>query len=335
MSNTGYALKFGYIKDELAVMDGAEIVAQPGGRVITTDQGDLITQNAAGTTVRLEIGNTDQVLRVNAAGTDPEWGAVDLSNTNAVEGTLPVARGGTNATSFTGDRIIASDNAGTTLVTTVSPVIDTVRSDASGNPVVLDIVGDNAGPEHVSVNNGTGEAVVSVTGTATDANLVLQGKGAGRVALGNAELLFPNTVGIANQVLATDGVGSLVFLDVPVYETGDLTTGAGQNGQFVSVPGASVPTPLVANSVYQAQVRVVAKEVGSNTNYATFDIHASFLFDGTNLTKIAEDNQFSPFDSTLQASINAVSGEIVTQVRSNTNTAVKWSARLSFDVVSD
>lgn len=325
----GYALRYGYIKNELKVMANAAITAETNGKVITTTAGDLIYQNN-NTTDRLPIGAADRVLVSN--GTDPTWGTVNLSSSSAVTGTLPVARGGTNATSFTGDRLIASDVAGTTLVSTASPVIDTIRSNASGNPVVLDIIGSTTDPDHISVDNGAGVATVSAAGTSANINVSVKGKGTGNVLLGNANLSFPNTPGAPSQVLSTDGVGVLSFIDVPVYETGDVTT---SSTSLVSVPGASIPT-LVSSSMYQAQVRVVAKEVGSPTNYAAFNIHASFFVNGSGaVIKVSEDNEFSPSTTNLEAYINVVGSAIITQVKSDTTNDVKWHARLSYDVVSD
>ena len=69
----------------------------------TTTRGDIIAKGAS-VLGRLAIGADNTVLRSD--GTDPEWGAVAASEltgninlTSQVTGTLPLANGGTNATS--------------------------------------------------------------------------------------------------------------------------------------------------------------------------------------------------------------------------------------------
>ena len=70
----------------------------------TTTRGDIIFRNAT-TNTRLAVGTANQALLSN--GTDPVWGLVSLSA--GVTGTLPVANGGTNITSYTtGDILYAS-----------------------------------------------------------------------------------------------------------------------------------------------------------------------------------------------------------------------------------
>lgn len=66
-----------------------------------TTRGDLLTRDTTNN-VRLAIGAANRVLRSN--GTDPSWAQVAL--TTDVTGTLPIANGGTNATSFTTGSII-------------------------------------------------------------------------------------------------------------------------------------------------------------------------------------------------------------------------------------
>jgi hypothetical protein len=70
----------------------------------TTTRGDIIYRNAT-TNTRLAVGTANQALLSD--GTDPVWGLVSLSA--GVTGTLPVANGGTNITSYTtGDILYAS-----------------------------------------------------------------------------------------------------------------------------------------------------------------------------------------------------------------------------------
>jgi len=54
------------------------------------------------------------------------------------------------------------------------------------------------------------DGIIASTGTNT--NLTLQGKGAGKVAIGDGALLFPDADGSADQVIKTDGSGVLQFV---------------------------------------------------------------------------------------------------------------------------
>jgi hypothetical protein len=72
--------------------------------------------------------------------------------------------------------------------------------------------------------------VDSVTGLSTDTNLALKaGGGTGKVAIGDDELLFPDTDGSDGQVIKTDGNRALSFVDA----------GGGGEWQFVSAVTAS------------------------------------------------------------------------------------------------
>lgn len=73
---------------------------QPSATSVLTTQGDLLYASAANTLARL-AKNTSATRYLANTGTsnNPAWAQVDL--TNGVTGTLPIANGGTNTTSFT------------------------------------------------------------------------------------------------------------------------------------------------------------------------------------------------------------------------------------------
>ena len=58
----------------------------------------------------------------------------------------------------------------------------------------------------------------TITATDTNANLVLQGNGTGKVAIGDGSLLMPDADGTAGQFLKTNGSGTLSF-DTPASGT--------------------------------------------------------------------------------------------------------------------
>lgn len=72
-----------------------------------------------------------------------------------------------------------------------------------------------------SAATATRPAIVA-HGSDTDIDLLLQGKGAGKVALGSVPLLWPNADGSAGQYLVTDGSGALSFASIAVtFASGD------------------------------------------------------------------------------------------------------------------
>jgi hypothetical protein len=77
-----------------ATSAGAALTALGGLADPMTTRGDIITRGAS-TTGRLAVGSANRVLISD--GTDPAYGQVPLAS--AVSGTLPLANGGTNATS--------------------------------------------------------------------------------------------------------------------------------------------------------------------------------------------------------------------------------------------
>jgi len=66
------------------------------------------------------------------------------------------------------------------------------------------------------------DLVIAATGTNTA--LQLQGKGTGKVALGDANLLVPDADGAAGQIVTTDGSANLVFAATPGSSGNVLTS---------------------------------------------------------------------------------------------------------------
>jgi hypothetical protein len=81
------------------------------------------------------------------------------------------------------------------------------------------------------------DGIIASTGTNT--NLTLQGKGTGKVAIGDGALLFPDADGSANQVIETNASGVLSFVSLPstgfTLATEQATT-SGTSVTFGSIP---------------------------------------------------------------------------------------------------
>jgi len=82
------------------------------------------------------------------------------------------------------------------------------------------------------------DGIIASTGTNT--NLTLQGKGSGKVDIGDGALSFPDADGDANQVIKTDGSGALSF----------VTPAADDNGwEFLELETASTSSSLTFSHV--------------------------------------------------------------------------------------
>jgi len=102
-------------------ISGQEITANTvgaayGGTGLTSyTVGDIIFASGTTTLSQLSAVATGNVLISGGVGTAPSWGKVDL--TNAVSGTLPVANGGTGATTFTSNGIVYGNGSSSLQVT--------------------------------------------------------------------------------------------------------------------------------------------------------------------------------------------------------------------------
>jgi hypothetical protein len=93
-------------------------VTSGGTGVSSVTTGDILYASAVNTISKLSgAGTTGQVL---LSGTAPSWGKVALNS--AISGTLPVANGGTGATTLTSKGVLIGN--GTSTVTSVSPGTD-------------------------------------------------------------------------------------------------------------------------------------------------------------------------------------------------------------------
>tara|TARA_R110000764_G_scaffold55231_1_gene120643 strand:- start:633 stop:1922 length:1290 start_codon:yes stop_codon:yes gene_type:complete len=161
----------------------AALAALGGVSDPTTTRGDVITRGASALG-RLAIGSSTTVLRSD--GTDPSWGAVAASElsgninlTSQVTGTLPVANGGTNATSTSAAR------------TSLGLVIGTDVAAAGANSDITSITGLTT--DLTVAQGGTGASTFAAKG-------VLFGNGASAIGA--------TAVGTATQVLTSNGSGS-------------------------------------------------------------------------------------------------------------------------------
>ena len=100
-----------------------DLAVSEGGTGASTLTG-LLQGNGTGAITGITNSSTvGQVLRVTGASTYA-WGALDLADTDAVTGILPIANGGTNASSLASHMLTSFD--GTRIVSTSSPTVAVV-----------------------------------------------------------------------------------------------------------------------------------------------------------------------------------------------------------------
>ena len=190
-----------------------------------------------------ETGPANTVLRIPGAGGRAKFGAVDLSQSAAVTGTLPVARGGTGVTTSTGTGSVVLSTSPTFSTSIKTPIVDT----ASGNLSLK-----SAGTTGITVDT-SGNAVV--TGSVTSGgNLKSEYSSAG----GNVSVIAKNTSSTANgsaQLIATnDASRSLRLQYASSGTTGSfMTSGLAGESANIFTDGA-YPLVLGTNAIARVNI---------------------------------------------------------------------------------
>jgi len=118
------------------------------------------------------------------------------------------------------------------------------------------------------------DAIIATTGTNTA--LQLQGKGTGKVALGDAALLVPDVDGAAGQIATTDGSANLTFAATPGTSGNVLTS----NGSAWTSAAAAIPSGG-AWTLIGSQTASTSASLDITGIDTTYDVYA---FSCTNLT---------------------------------------------------
>ena len=120
---------------------------------VMSSQGDVIYASGANTPARLAKSTTStQYLANTGSSNNPAWNEVALAT--GVSGTLPVANGGTNASSLTDKAVLITQDSGTDTVTAVA-------IDASGEL----LIGGTSGPAVATLTAGTNMTITNGDGT--------------------------------------------------------------------------------------------------------------------------------------------------------------------------
>ncbi len=294
---------------------GSGAVVAPALVEPLTTRGDIVVRNASNLTARLAVGSASNVVLTD--GTDVSWGQVSL--TAGVTGTLPVANGGTGATSLTDGGVLLGSGTGAVTALAVLADSEMIVGDGSTDPVA-----ESGATLRTSIGVGTGDSpqftAVNI-GAATDTTLARSGAGDLTVE-GNAIYRAGGTdVPVADGgtgassltdggVLLGSGTGAITAMSVlsdgqmivgdgstdPVAESGatlrtSIGVGTGDSPQFTAVNiGAATDTTLArsgagdltveGNAIYRAGGTDVPVADGG-TGASTLTANSVLLGNGT------------------------------------------------------
>ena len=224
--------------------------------------GNIWLGDSSGVPQYLGIGANNTVLTSN--GTTASWGAVDL--TSDVTGALPVANGGTGATSFNSGYFLTGAGTGAVVA-----------------QQYIDMASDITGVTPIA-NGGTGLSAVG------SKNQVLKSTGAGGLYYSDLNSSFVNltsaaavawdiTVGDNAYLAMTTGANVLTINNVTDGDTGTLILNGASSTTFSLpddtniksiIPGATTYTP----SANQDKLRFVCR-VSAGTTYFYWSIDAN------------------------------------------------------------
>ena len=142
-------------KDPGAELTQAEYISSDGTGHVFESQAQGDTLYATSTTVLSRLAkdaNDSRVLTNTGTNNNPAWAQVTL--TTGVTGTLPVANGGTGATTLTDKAVLISQDSGT----------DTVGSVAITSSGQI-IIGGSSGPAAATLTAGTNLTITNGDGS--------------------------------------------------------------------------------------------------------------------------------------------------------------------------
>lgn len=296
--------------------------------------GDMYYRNSSGVLTRVATAAQGSVLRVGAASV-PSFGAIDLADTDAITGTLPLANGGTGLTSITALSIWAANSANTLVEVTATagqsiringggtaweaftpsaatPTVITVANEATDTTCFLGFftaaTGD-LGPKtnaNLTFNSSTGVAtfgqtiVGSVNGNAATATALQNARTIGGVSFDGTANIVPQTIQSINE--ATDTTCFPLFISA----SGSQSLQPLNNAGFIYNSNANslTATTFIGALTGNASTSTLAATATALANARTI---GGVSFDGTaNITVATATGGFTVSGGNLALGTNSI-----------------------------
>lgn len=277
--------------DATGVVTGTLAVASGGTNLASYTTGDILYASGSTTLASLADVATGNVILSGGVGVAPSYGKVGL--TTHVSGVLPIANGGTNASSVTPYGVQFANSAGSA-ISSLTPISykTLVQGTAAGNPAwsnaiyassvmdpsnpndtVVTLTGVGSVANYLDITNAVATANPKLTAVGADTNigLDLQAKGTGTYRfLGTADQgaelrLFEDTDNGSNyaRVKVPDALAGNTLFQLPATN--------GTNGYVLKTDGSGVTSWTNPAAVATPDtISIVPQQVDvDNTSYVT------------------------------------------------------------------
>lgn len=231
----------------LAAGDDARITGAAQRSANLSDLASATTSRSnlgLGTAATLNVGTgASEVVQLNVASELPAVSGANITNLNAgnvSSGTLPVNRGGTGATAFTGNRIVGTDGTGSSLINFSCSLNQIISFDVTGNAVCV-----NQSSGDISNNGNTFSAAMTI-GTNDSNNLNLETSGTSRMTVlagGNVGIgtgAPTSRLEVSGDVKLSAGATRLISVAQPVSGNGNSLEIRAANGATVTDVGGGI-----------------------------------------------------------------------------------------------
>lgn len=243
-SSTNFSVSSGAVSIKAGGVDlttnvtGTLPAANGGTGINSYAVGDLVYASGATALSKLAATATGYALISAGVTTAPTYGKIGL--TTHVEGTLPVANGGTGATSFTATNLLIGD--GTNPVATNNALSFTATKNVGGFTDTSNVLTVGGGTVGTRAN---GDLVIAATGT--NANIVLVPNGTGIVDIGGPASGSSSLGTTGNENLNITAGGALTL-------TGGTTATLVGTSVTVSSTASDITMQLAAGTSYKVAV---------------------------------------------------------------------------------
>jgi len=261
---------------------------------------------------------------VGVTGNITVTGTVDGRDVSVDGSTLDSHVASTAAHGATGAVVGTTNTQTLTNKTLTSPVIGNGIFDTNGNELFIFTATASAVNELTYANAATGNGPsFTATGGDTDIDFTLTPKGAGNLILDS--LIWPNTDGLANQVLQTNGAGTLGWATIDPITVATITT-SDATLTTIAVIGTT------SNTSYLIKVKIVARRTDTGTESAGYILNGVYRNNGGTLTLVGQDKTSIEDTQQWDVDLNTSGINMTIEVMGQGGKTINWKA--SYTVIS-